>query len=402
MTVAAGAGAIAPLQEPLLSAADSRLRRVVAVVDALPARGAADALIAPLRPRLARLRPARPITLTRLLFAPVDPLIVAGATWAEGSPAVPRAALAVLGRDLGAALAAEAAGWVAEFAGRTMEDTVVVAAGGGWLWPRAAAVLPDRAPPPDWAAATSLPVAAHRAIMRPLAVLLAEGPALYRLPALSGQAAVGEAERLLRQAGAAGTAALAMMLALLLRRLPRAQMLLQLADGIAAGAQDGAPSSASARALGFLLGDVRNALTSDAALPHAAEQARRSARMLEDLHAATEGAQVPVRLLQVREARQHLAAQCRARLIAGAEQLALPVQGPTEPADLAAMEETARALRRLDAVGRRLGDAEANDRALSGAAGRLVADPRLPQMARLRLAEILLGPDAALAMVGDD
>ena len=63
-----------------------------------------------------------------------------------------------------------------------------------------------------------------------------------------------------------------------------------------------------------------------------------------------------------------------------------------------ALEETARALRRLDAVGRHLGDAEANARALAVAAAKLAADTLLPPATRLRLAEILLGPDAALAL----
>ena len=65
----------------LNAARDEQLARVVAVVDALPARGAADTLIAPLRPRLATLRPTRPLNLTRLLFTPLDPLIVPSAEW---------------------------------------------------------------------------------------------------------------------------------------------------------------------------------------------------------------------------------------------------------------------------------------------------------------------------------
>lgn len=76
----------------------------------------------------------------------------------------------------------------------------------------------------------------------------------------------------------------------------------------------------------------------------------------------------------------------------------MPAQGTAEAADLAALEETARALRRLDAVGRHLGDAEANARALAVAAAKLAADTLLPPATRLRLAEILLGPDAALAL----
>ncbi len=392
MTDATDAG----LQEHLLSAADARLRRVVAVVDALPARGDADALIAPLRPRLARLRPPRPLTLTRLLFAPVEPLIVPSASWQIGSPGIPRSALAALGGDLCAALGEAADPLRARCAGRSMEDEAVVAECGAPLWAEAAKLLPGRLPPADWTSATGLPPAAHRALVVPLGVLLGEGVPLHKLPTLAGQTALAEAERLLRQAGARGGAALTMMLALLLRRLPRAQRLLQLADGIG---EAGGAGQASDRVMAFLLGDLRGAVASDAALPEAADQVRRSARLLEELEAAAGAAERPSRMQMVRAARQDLSAMCRDRMAAAAESLAVAAEMAAEAADLAAMEDTARALRLLDAVGRRLGEAEVYDRVLSGTAGRLTAGTLLAPNARLRLAEILLGPDAALALV---
>jgi hypothetical protein len=51
-------------------------------------------------------------------------------------------------------------------------------------------------------------------------------------------------------------------------------------------------------------------------------------------------------------------------------------------------------------VGRHLGDPEAYERPLREAAARVAGDGRLPRSFRLRLAEILVGPDAALALVG--
>ena len=399
MTDHPAAGDIAPLRDHLLSAGDARLRRIVAVVDALPARGDADALIAPLRPRLARLRPPRPITLTRLLFDPVEPLITPTAAWHSGSPAIPRAALAVLGDDLTAALGAEAAPLQARVAGHTMADADVVAECGAALWARAAMLLPNRPPPLDWTRVTTLSRAAHAMIAGPLAALLAEGAALHRLPELSGQAAAAEAERLLRHAATRGKAPLAMMLALLVRRLPRLHRLLQLADSLAPGDHEGAATQASDRVVAFLLSDVRGAVAPGAALPEAADQVRRSACLLEDLEVSAATAERPLRMQMVRAARQQLSAQCRHRLLAAVEQLAAPTEAPVESADLVVIEESARALRRLDAVGRRLGDADAYDRALLDAAGRLAVDRLLPQHARLRLAEILLGPDAALAML---
>ena len=47
------------LKRELLAADDQRVRRLVALVDRISVRGEADSLIAPLRPRLAMLRPPR-------------------------------------------------------------------------------------------------------------------------------------------------------------------------------------------------------------------------------------------------------------------------------------------------------------------------------------------------------
>ena len=55
-------GEIRSLNRHLVSAQDVKILKVVAMVDALPARGDADSLIAPLRPRLAQLRPRRPLS----------------------------------------------------------------------------------------------------------------------------------------------------------------------------------------------------------------------------------------------------------------------------------------------------------------------------------------------------
>src|SRR5689334_24255463 len=74
----------------LASARDEQIMQVVAMVDAMPNRGPADQLIAPLRPRLARLRPPRPLRFARLLFLPLDPLIVPAARWRAEQPTIPR------------------------------------------------------------------------------------------------------------------------------------------------------------------------------------------------------------------------------------------------------------------------------------------------------------------------
>ncbi|MBN9509880.1 MAG: hypothetical protein J0I21_12310 [Alphaproteobacteria bacterium] len=391
-----------PLRRELLSVGDARLRRVVRVVDALPERGAADALIAPLRPRLARLRPPRALSLTRLLFAPVESLIVPAAVWSPKSPAIPRPLLRVLGQDVRTALAAEADALQARVASATMADTALLAECGATLWPRAAELLRSRPAPADWSATTGLPDAAHPAIVRPLCVLLAEGSMLYRIATVPPAAAMADAEQLLRIAAADGAPALAMMLTLLLRRLPRAQRLIQLAEGAAAARGSDAGVVATQRALDYLLGDITAALPTDAALPHAEEGIRRAARLLEHLQAAANAAQRSARVAQVRAAREQLAEHCRDQFTAGAERLtAAPPNAAAEPEEVATLEDTARALRRLDVVGRRLSEAAPYERTLRATAARLLTNQRLAVTDRLRLAEILVGPEAALAMLPD-
>jgi len=87
------AAEIRKLQQSLFGAEDEQIKRVVAIVDALAERGAADRLIAPLRPRLAQLRPARPLRFCRLLFLPLDPLIVPAPKWRPMSLTIPRTVL---------------------------------------------------------------------------------------------------------------------------------------------------------------------------------------------------------------------------------------------------------------------------------------------------------------------
>ena len=76
---------VAEVQRKLHRAANEQLAQVLALVDAMPARGAADALIAPLRARLASIAPARPLSITRLLFRPLDPVITTGPRWKPGT-----------------------------------------------------------------------------------------------------------------------------------------------------------------------------------------------------------------------------------------------------------------------------------------------------------------------------
>lgn len=374
----------------------ARLLRIVKMVDTLPQRGAADALIAPLRPRLAVLRPPRPATLTRLLFQPIDPLIVQPAAWRPGSPGVPRPLLAPL-----AAVALTALG---DLAGKLQTQlarvgslaTPVSGEVGAVLWPRAADALRGWAPTAELAAASGIEQAALAPLVGGIATLLDQGAILYRLgqqPDAAGETKL--AEMLLAAAARDGLAALRMMLALLLSLAPDAGHLLRLAEAVAPPGE----AAVAQPALDFLLGGL--AEVSGGGVPADAAAMRRAAALLEGME--HQGGQRTAHLAKLALVRRRLDGACRSRFEAAAETLErmLPAGGGAEPPDdtaMARMEAMALEVRRLEAVGRRVGGAGFDDAPMRRAAERLAAASALPAVDRLRLAEILLGPDAALAL----
>lgn len=111
-------------------APDSQALRIVATVDAMTVRGPADELIAPLRRRLAILRPPRPLRFTRLLFHPLDGVIVSAAQWRPGQDAIPRTALVPLAECVRHAVGAQAKGIDGAIRGHTTSETALVATQG--------------------------------------------------------------------------------------------------------------------------------------------------------------------------------------------------------------------------------------------------------------------------------
>ncbi len=77
----------------LSNASDENLLRIMAMIDRLPDRSRLDALLTDVRPRLAQLRPPRPLTMMRLLFLPLSGALVDRAAWRHDPAAIPRAAL---------------------------------------------------------------------------------------------------------------------------------------------------------------------------------------------------------------------------------------------------------------------------------------------------------------------
>lgn len=135
---------IGEVEASLLHATDGQLARVMRFIDRLPVRGRLDDVVAPVRGRLAMVRPARSLTLARVLTLPIEDLLV-DARYEVVSPWVlPRDILPVFhelclgGLDQAARRAAEE-----EIPGATMDDREAVVAAGRRLWPAAAQTLRD-------------------------------------------------------------------------------------------------------------------------------------------------------------------------------------------------------------------------------------------------------------------
>lgn len=87
-----GAG-VGGLAANLGNASDENLLRIMAMIDRQPDRSQLDLLLTDIRPRLAQLRPPRPLTMMRLLFLPLSGALVDRAEWRQDPASIPRAAL---------------------------------------------------------------------------------------------------------------------------------------------------------------------------------------------------------------------------------------------------------------------------------------------------------------------
>src|SRR4051794_16451846 len=172
--------ALITLRRQVDAADDGKVRRVVAEVDAMNDRSDADTLIAPLRPRLNRLRLAHPLRLPRVLFAPVEPLLVSAKEWRLGANTLPRSVIMPMSRIVEAGLGEKAAAIRQAIQDRTTDDIELICAVGASLWPDAASLLVAAEVPHRWAE-TGLSEKLFRALAAQLAALLRQAPALDML-----------------------------------------------------------------------------------------------------------------------------------------------------------------------------------------------------------------------------
>jgi hypothetical protein len=401
------------LNRELTGARDEQIARVVAMVDALPARGAADHLIAPLRPRLAKLRPARPLRFARLLFTPFDPIVVPGPKWQPGSPSVPRSALEPVAEIVRAELGSRALDIENLIAGRTTADHAIVSRAGALLWPQAARILAQAGAPPALWSETGLPTVAYGDLARAVAAVLAQASALYELVENVTHGARLRPEEALQflATGAADSqtpAAWGMLLAILLSRLPQADAVLRAAVSNGVLGPNAVMRAAADQAINVILGGLETqggdgGPIAGSDLSEAGAEVVRILALLQGLDSDRSNGE---RRRRVHELRQRVEQSCRDRFEAGLTgELVAPLKllrPGADPAEVSRLENIARDLCKLEVAARQLsirGGLEAQLLRAADEIGVPNADSALGLADRVRLVEILAGPDAALALL---
>lgn len=410
-----GKAAIRSVHADLRAASDAKLAEVIAMVDALAERGEADRLVAPLRPRLAALRPPRPLRFARLLFLPLDPVIVDTARWRVDSATIPRGAIPPLAGAVLAALGDAGMGDVGRdvtvmIAGQTTASAQTVLRAGSILWPLAARALAGLERPVDWSR-SGLPSAAFGPIAATVAALLRPADKVAALRDGLARGMVLDQDLLgavLRDTAGQGPAAWQAVTSLLLLQLPEPGLVLR---AIAGAIRGGDPAlrvagekaaDAALRQLGTMAesgGLLRAAGGADGADAALAELARTG-----DLLAALdENGAGPERRQLIGQVRGHVSQACRdwtqARLH---DVLQSPAAPGGDDAAVEAREYAARGLRAVETVGRRFGGAEHFDRMLRAAGdelARMATGPGFSAADRARMMELLAGPDAAIELL---
>jgi hypothetical protein len=168
------------LRHELLKANDRKIGQVVAMLDALGNPAQAQAMLDPLRPRVAALRPARPLRFVRMLFLPLNPLIVPASTWRVGDATVPRSVLLPIANVVESGVGDAATASRALIAGQKTDAVEAVAKAGGILWPLAAQILTASPAPAEWHT-TGLRLDAFAPMARALAAVFRRAERLRRL-----------------------------------------------------------------------------------------------------------------------------------------------------------------------------------------------------------------------------
>lgn len=387
------------LTHAVATASDKALADIVALFDRMTDRQEADRLLDAVRPRLRRLRPTRPISMPRLLFLPLNGVIVETRIWRRQDGGLPRSALLPIFAALRAAIGAEAAAIEAMVVGHDFADLRTVDAAGRRLWRAAAAAAPGMAQPESWTA-TGLGAADYRHAMALAAGVWRHAEPLWAaiLACPSGPPATMVRDALTAAAAEDPMVPEAIIATLLLKAARPGSV------AAAAAATRIGPAGAAERMLDRWLDGCSPDITITDPMG-SARLAEEFAEVFADLEASAAGRH-PDRRRRIAALRRDVGEACHHAFIDGVtlgllKPLAQPGAPPPDDA-MEAVEAKARALKRLEQAGRQFGGAPAYDAALR----RIVdgfdamrAQPDANPVDLARLTEILAGPEAALRLL---
>jgi hypothetical protein len=399
------------LQPGLLEADDQKIRRVLAVVDGIADPAINQALLDPLRPRLAALRPVRPLRMTRLLFIPLDPLTVPLRGWQPDDATVPRPVLAPIAKIVRAGLGELAPVIDGIIAGHKADAAQAITQAGDLLWPRAAEILAAASPHADMAD-TGLPPGAYELLVARIAAVLRRATQLRGLALDEEQGALPAddtaAAEILCNIATEPTVACAMIARLILVQSPNALPILARIAGEGRTSDEkqllrAAVDSAVTAVLTHMERDTGfTHEIGQGSLAEAGAGVRRVLTLLRGIEAEKSFAGHRPRLKVIRS---RLDEVCRTRFANGIrDSVVLPLATASVPVDgkaQTALESSARELRKLETMARNVGNPGGYETLLRNASDAVLraADAGiLTPMRKYRLIELLAGSDAAEAL----
>lgn len=138
------------LGEVLISLQDTKLLKIVSIVDQLSHPQIRSQLLGPSLPRLKQLRPSRPASLKRLLFLPLAGALTDPLGWRREEGRIPRSAVAPLLEALQEARKPELDALARQMRNAKLEDPKLVHEAGRELWRVAAEASPGLKPGKSW------------------------------------------------------------------------------------------------------------------------------------------------------------------------------------------------------------------------------------------------------------
>ncbi len=407
------ADGVRALSKEFRNASDEKILKVTRMIDLLPERGEADALLEPVRARLAALRPARRMNRTRLLFTPFDPVVVSGAAWRPGDLGIPRSLLAPV-----AALIFGSGDAIPSIPPTLEEgDEAQLTRAGTPLWQAAAACLSTISIPaawetPDWQKQNGLTVPMVMPLIPVLRLVLDQAVAIRTVPPRQHPGCEPALTALLAEAIRVGPLGWGIMLRLLFDAAAP--------DQVARLALATARGSRFCTALQAGLDGAIEEMLSRMEAPQpsqAAEQLDAGAlsgrlHLIDRIEELRKLENRPVEeQRRIGRLRQGLATENRAMfeqaLQARLVELDQPPAGPPAAAmsteTVLAIEAEARQLRAFAVAAAKLGNADEYDRLLEQAAARYARNGGRSGMTRadrMRVTELLVGSEKAIQVLG--